>query len=91
MPKQAAAAIAYRNVALGPARGEQLQADALENAHWQHDYLGGSARHDATSLAVQLFHEYLGVHWKNHVDAQRLYIEQFLGWAVPDEVSLPRP
>ncbi len=84
VPKQAAAALAYRNVALGAARSEQLQADALDNARWQADYLEGALRHDPASLAVQLFHEYLGVHWKNHVDAQRLYIEQFLEWAVPD-------
>lgn len=90
VPKQAAAALAYRNVALGPARNEQLLGAALENAAWQADFLASPA-HDAAALAVQLFHEYLGVHWKNHVDAQRLYLEQFLAWAVPDDVPSAAP
>jgi hypothetical protein len=78
--KNTAAAIAYRTVGLGAARQLELRNSALEQAAWEEAQLG-SAEHGAASLALQLFHEYLGVHWKNHADAQRLYLEQFLEWA----------
>jgi hypothetical protein len=85
VPKEVAAAIAYRNVALGAARSAQVRSDARANAEWESERVYAVASHDPRALAVQLLHEYLGVHWKNHVDAQRIYLEQFLEWAVPAE------
>lgn len=81
LSKDAAAAIAYRNVGLGPARDPALRQAATEQAQWEHRQLNVAAAHPVGATAVQLFHEYLGVHWKNHVDAQRVHIEQFVAWA----------
>ncbi len=80
LPKDAAAAIAYRNVGLGPARDPELRRAATEQAAWEHHQLNVAAAHPVAATALQLFHEYLGVHWKNHVDAQRVHIEQFVAW-----------
>jgi hypothetical protein len=33
-------------------------------------------------MAVQLFHEYIGAIWKDLSDAQRLYHEDFVTWAL---------
>lgn len=82
VPGEVAGAIAYRNVGLGAARSAQLRASAAENAAWEAREIAASAEHGEVGLTLQLLHEYLGVHWKNHVDAQRLYLEQFLEWAV---------
>lgn len=81
VPKEVAAAIAYRNVALGPARSAELRDAAWTTAQWEVRQVRASASHDVGAIAMQLLHEYLGVHWKNHVDAQRLYLEHFLEWA----------
>jgi hypothetical protein len=81
LPAEVAAALAYRNTGLGPARSEELRRAALHNAHWEATTLSASSKHGEAALLLQLWHEYLGVHWKNHVDAQRLYLEQFLEWA----------
>ncbi len=82
VPKEAAAALAYRNVALGPARSAELRGQARAHAEWELRRVAAVAAHDEASIAVQLYHEYLGVHWKNHVDAQRLHLEQFIEWAM---------
>lgn len=81
VPGEVAGAIAYKQVALGAARSPELRNAALSQATWEHRRVVGSAGHSEASIGVQLFHEYLGVHWKNHVDAQRLYLEEFLVWA----------
>lgn len=78
------AAMAYRNVGLGPCRDESLHRSAREQARWEHDTLPTSNVHSSQSLELQLIHEYVGVHWKNNVDAHRVYAEQFLGWAFPE-------
>lgn len=83
VPKDAAAAIAYRNVGLGPARDPALRRAASEQADWEHRQLNVAGAHALESTALQLFHEYLGVHWKNHVDAQRVYMAEFIAWAFP--------
>lgn len=79
-----AAAMAYRNVGLGPCRDRTLHQSARDQARWEHQTLPTSAVHSQQSLELQLLHEYLGIHWKNNVDAHRLYAEQFLQWVFPD-------
>lgn len=78
------AAMAYRNVGLGPCRDRSLHQSARDQARWEHETLATSAVHSPQSLELQLLHEYLGVHWKNNVDAHRLYAEQFLQWVFPE-------
>ncbi len=73
-------AIAYKRVALGPCRNPELQSGALEQAAWEHVRVGASQGHTESALALQRWHEYLGVHWKNLADAQRLHFEEFLAW-----------
>lgn len=82
--KAFAAAMAYRNVGLGPCRDAELHQAATEQAEWEHQALPSSSKQSMEALRLQLFHEYLGVHWKNAVDAHRLYAEQFLQWAFPN-------
>jgi hypothetical protein len=82
--KSFAASVAYRNVALGACRDAKLRASAREQAAWEHEALCSSAIHSRPALELQLMHEYLGIHWKNHVDAHRVYAEQFLNWVFPD-------
>lgn len=82
--KAFAASIAYRNVALGACRDVNLRTSAREQAEWEHRTLRSSAIHSQPALELQLIHEYLGIHWKNHVDAHRLYAEQFLDWVFPE-------
>lgn len=77
------AAMAYRNVGLGPCRDRSLHQAARDQSRWEHDHLPTSAAHSPQSLELQLIHEYLGVHWKNNVDAHRVYAEEFLQWAFP--------
>lgn len=79
--KEASAALAYRNVGLGPARTQELLENAKHAARWEVESSAAVDSHSSEQLTLQLVHEYLGVHWKNHVDAQRLYLEQFLSWA----------
>ncbi|HEX2732828.1 MAG TPA: hypothetical protein VHM70_14565 [Polyangiaceae bacterium] len=81
VPGDVAGSIAYRNVALGPARSDTLRQRAIDSAAWESAELAMGEGHEQSALTLQLFHEYLGVHWKNHVDAQRVYLEQFLDWA----------
>ncbi len=78
------AAMAYRNVGLGPCRDRTLHQAAREQSLWEHEHLPTSAVHSPQSLELQLLHEYLGVHWKNNVDAHRVYAEQFLQWVFPE-------
>jgi hypothetical protein len=87
VPKEIAAALAYRNVALGPARSRELLENAVEMAHWESTQLSTLPSHGRQQLLIQLYHEYLGVHWKNQVDAHRLHLEQFLTWACSGRVD----
>jgi hypothetical protein len=79
IPFQAAGALAYRTTALGPARSRDLRDKALAQAEWEAER---DDAHDRSSLAVQLFHEYVGVVWKDLSDAQRLYHEDFVHWTL---------
>ena len=38
-------------------------------------------------LALQIFHEYLGVRWKVLHDAERAYLDEFVNWALAGAAS----
>lgn len=82
IPKQAAGGLAYQAAALRAARSPQFRALAIEHAEWEHGRPGADASHASSALALQLFHEFLGVCWKDHSDAQRAYFDDFLAWAL---------
>lgn len=84
---ETAGAMAYTQTGLGAARSEALRSSAAEQARWEYERVASSGRHSQDGIALQRFHEYLGVHWKNHVDAQRLYFEEFLSWVFPQAAS----
>jgi hypothetical protein len=79
VPSQAAGALAYRNTALGPARSRELRDKARDQSEFEAER---DDSHDASSMTVQLFHEYVGATWKDLSDAQRLYHEDFVTWAL---------
>lgn len=76
---EAAGAMAFVRVALGPARSSELSAAARECATWEEQRLASNTQ-PAVALSLQLYHEYLGALWKDHADAQRAYFEEFLEW-----------
>jgi hypothetical protein len=80
--EEGAGAIAFTRVALGAARSKELRDAARERADWEVEQLASNEQ-PAIALALQLFHEYLGAHWKDHADAQRARFEEFLDWAFP--------
>jgi hypothetical protein len=80
--EEAAGAIAFTRVALGAARSVELRALARERADWEAERLASNEQ-PPMALALQLFHEYLGAHWKDHADARRASFEEFLDWAFP--------
>jgi len=82
VPQQVAGALAYRSAGLGPGRSGELRAAACEQAEWEKDREGAPEGHGSGALAVQLFHEFLGASWKDHSDAQRAYLGDFVEWAL---------
>jgi hypothetical protein len=82
VPQQVAGAIAYRSAGLGPGRSGELRAAACEQAEWEKDREGAPGGHGGGALAIQLFHEFLGASWKDHSDAQRVYLGDFVEWAL---------
>jgi hypothetical protein len=82
VPQQVAGALAYRSAGLGPGRSGELRAAACEQAEWEKDREGAPEGHGSGALAVQLFHEFLGASWKDHSDAQRVYLGDFVEWAL---------
>ncbi|MCA9626379.1 MAG: hypothetical protein KC766_01880 [Myxococcales bacterium] len=80
---QAAGAVAYQRMALGPALGSELRAAAWGQAEWEASRPGASEVYPAGALAVQLFHEFLGCQWKDQSDGLRAYFEAFTDWALP--------
>ncbi len=83
VPRQAAGALAYQQSGLGLGRSQTVRARALEQASWEAERPGAPAGHGEEALAIQLFHEFLGAHWKDHSDAQRAYFADFITWALP--------
>jgi hypothetical protein len=81
VPQQAAGAVAYAKVGMGPARGADLRQRACEQAEWENER--GETSHAATALAIQLFHEFLGASWKDLSDAYRAHYFDFVEWALP--------
>ncbi len=77
---EAAAAIAFRDVGLGPARDEELRTQALQRAQWEQERLLGHKQSSLGSIALPLFHEFLGVHFNARASAQRLYQSDFIAW-----------
>jgi hypothetical protein len=82
VPQQVAGAIAYRSAGLGPGRSGELRAAACEQAEWEKDRQGAPEGHGSGELAVQLFHEFLGASWKDHSDRERIYLGDFVEWAL---------
>ncbi len=80
---QAAGAVAYQRMALGPALGSDLRAQAWAQAEWEATRPGAPDVYPAGALAVQLFHEFLGCQWKDQSDGLRSYFEDFINWALP--------
>jgi hypothetical protein len=82
--QQVSGAIAYHRVGLGRARSPELREAAWSRAEWE-TARQLSAGHGVEALAVQLFHEFLGAAWKDQSDAERLYLFDFIEWALgPD-------
>jgi hypothetical protein len=82
--EQIAGARAYQGAGLGAARQPEFKTRALEQARWETEELAGEA-HGESLLALQSFHEYLGVRWKALYEVERSYIEEFVRWALPPE------
>ena len=79
--QQVAAARAYQGVGLGAARQTELRERAVEQAAFEVRGLEVDA-HSEAALALQVWHEYMGVRWKVLHDAERAYVDQFVGWAL---------
>jgi hypothetical protein len=80
LPLQVAGALAYRSVALGPARSGAVRESSEEQARWESESVGGA--HSPRSLSVQVFHEHLGVHWKQACDIERANLHTFIDWGL---------
>lgn len=76
-----AAARAYQTTALGAARQPEFRLRAERQATLEAEQLG-DASHAPEVLALQIFHEYLGVRWKVLHDAERALIDEFVSWAM---------
>ncbi len=76
-----AAARAYQTTALGAARQPEFRLRAEQQAALEAEQLR-DASHAPDVLALQIFHEYLGVRWKVLHDAERTYIDEFVSWAL---------
>lgn len=82
VPQQAAGALAYQFCGLSAARSPELRAAACRQAEWESERQGAPDGHPTLAIAVQLFHEFLGAHWKDHSDARRAYFDDFIVWSM---------
>lgn len=82
VPQQAAGALAYQFCGLSAARSAELRGAACRQAEWESERQGAPEGHSTLAIAVQLFHEFLGAHWKDHSDARRAYFDDFVVWAM---------
>jgi hypothetical protein len=75
---------AYQSVGLGAARHPAFRKAAWDQASWESSRLGGGNDGNAaqTSLALQVFHEYLGGRYRAHADAERIFVDSFVTWAL---------
>lgn len=76
-----AAARAYQTTALGAARQPEFRLRAEQQAALEAEQLRDTS-HASDVLALQIFHEYLGVRWKVLHDGERAYIDEFVSWAL---------
>lgn len=83
--EDARGARAYQGAGLGAARQEAFILAAADQAFWEADRSsGGSPRRDELerSLAVQVFHEYLGGRYRRHADEETARQQEFVRWAL---------
>lgn len=85
-----AAAGAYQTTALGAARQAEFRLRAEQQAALEAEQ-PGDASHAPEVLALQIFHEYLGVRWKVLHDAERAYLDEFVSWALAGHRPSARP
>ncbi len=83
VPSQVAGARAYQTTGLGAARFGEFRAKAWEQAEWEAAREGATAEHSVEALALQIFHEFLGVRWKSQADLEGLVQRDFIHWALP--------
>jgi hypothetical protein len=87
VPQQVAGALAYQAAGFGPARSSDFRASASEQAEWESERESAPEGHSSGALAVMLFHEFLGAYWKQHIDAQRAYFDEFITWALAEVIN----
>jgi hypothetical protein len=75
---------AYQLAGLGSARHPAFRKAAWDQAEWE---ASRPPRADASMIAVQVFHEYLGGRWRKHADALHLESEAFLNWALSAQAA----
>jgi hypothetical protein len=85
--QQVAGALAYQAAGLGPARSSEFRASACEQAEWESEREGAPEGHSAGALGVMLLHEFLGAYWKQYSDAQRVYFDEFIEWALAEAAN----
>ncbi|MBK7584254.1 MAG: hypothetical protein IPI67_29135 [Myxococcales bacterium] len=85
VPAQAAGALAYRYVGLGPARSASVRKNACDQAAFESERPGAADGHGVGALAIQLFHEFLGAYWKDVSDGERLRLFELVLWALPPD------
>ena len=86
VPQQSVGARAYQTSGLGAARFGEFRAKAWEQAEWEAAREGATADHSVEALALQVFHEFLGVRWKNQADLESLAQRDFIQWVLPPDV-----
>lgn len=82
VPQQLCGARAYQGAGLGAARFGEFRAKAWEQAEWESSREGATTDHGVEALALQLFHEFLGVRWKTVADVETLAVHRFIEWAL---------
>lgn len=87
VPNQVCGAHAYRASGLGAARHGEFRAKAWEQAEWELAREGAAEDHSVEALALQIFHEYLGVRWKTHADLEAVTQGEFIEWALSGRPS----
>jgi hypothetical protein len=79
VPGDIEGARAYQAAGLGSARQPAFRRAAWDQAEWESRRAAGT---QTESLALQVFHEYLGGRWRTHADAERERNNAFITWAL---------
>src|SRR5690606_11729231 len=69
---------AYQAAGLGAARHVAFSKAAFGQATWEAERGRGGGAELRMSLAIQVFHEYLGGRWRAHADAERIKNDEFI-------------